>query len=57
MYTPDLRENSLKLNPSTLQIAGVKNLSFVVCRGAEHANLFAGRSHMLMYDKTCGEDR
>jgi len=30
------------MNPSTLQIAGVKNLSFVVCRGAERVILFAG---------------
>jgi len=35
---PDLRGNLLKLNPKTLQIASVKNLSFVVCKGAERVN-------------------
>jgi len=57
MYTPDLQGNSLKMNQSTLQIAGVKNLSSADCRGAKHVNLFARRSQRLMYDKTCGEDK
>jgi len=41
------------LNPKTLQIAGVKNLSFVVCRGPERVILFARWRQWLMYAKTC----
>jgi len=33
-----------------------KNLLAADCKGAKRVNSFAGRSHMLMYDKTCGED-
>jgi len=57
MYAPDLQGNLLKMNPSTLQIANAKIYYLQTAGVRSEKNLFAGWSHMLMYDKTCGEDR
>jgi len=37
-------------------LRALKKLLAADYRGAKRVNLFARWSHMLMYDKTCGED-